>query len=54
MNGENRPLLTDDRVEVKKELVEVHQDFGENYRSFQRNLENIPQVNYEEPKDHNM
>ena len=41
MNGENRPLLTDDRAEFEKELVEVHQDFTE-----------LPQVNHEEPKHH--
>ena len=34
MNAENRPLLTDDRVEFEEESVEVHQDFRENYGSF--------------------
>ena len=34
MNGDSRPLLTDDRVEFEKESVDVHQDFRENYGSF--------------------
>jgi hypothetical protein len=36
MNGENRPILTDDRLEFEKELVEVHQDFREYYRTFKK------------------
>jgi hypothetical protein len=27
MNGENRPLVADELVEVEKQLVQVHQDF---------------------------
>ena len=47
MNGKNRPLVTDEPVEV--------QDFKENdCRSFERNLENIPQVIKEKPEDVNV
>ena len=46
MNRENRLLITDELVEI--------QDLQENDQSFQRNLENIPQINNETPKDVNM
>jgi hypothetical protein len=43
MKGENQPLVTDEPVEVEKQPIEV-QDFGEEYRSFLRNLWNILQI----------
>jgi hypothetical protein len=49
MNRENRQVVTDELVEFEKQPVGV-QDFGKNYQSFWRNLENIPQTNNESRK----
>ena len=49
MNRENRQVVTDELVEFEKQPVGV-QDFGKNYQSFWRNLENIPQTNNENRK----
>ena len=38
MNGENRPLLTDDQVEFEKELVKVHQDIREKITDYFRGI----------------
>ena len=47
MNGKNRPLVTDEPVDV--------QDLKENdCQSFERNLENIPQIIKEKPINVNM
>jgi hypothetical protein len=46
MNGENRPLVTDEPVEFEKQLVSSSR-LQEDYSSIQNNLWNIPQINEE-------
>ena len=46
----NWPVVTNEPVEFEKYLVDV-QDF---YQSFKRDLWNIPQINWENPKDYNV
>ena len=50
MNRINCMLVTDDPIEFEKRLVEV-EDFMKITPSFERNLENIPQINKRKPKD---
>ena len=51
MNRET--LFTDEPVEFEKQPVQF-QDFRENKRSMESNLQNIPPSNKEKPKDVNM
>lgn len=53
MNRENWPLIIHEPVEFQKQAVAV-QDLQEDYQSFQRNLENMPQIHEEKPNDVNM
>jgi len=46
------PVVTDEPVEFEKYLVDI-QDL-EFYQSFKRDLWNIPQINWEKPKDFNV
>ena len=46
MNGENRPLVTNEPVEV--------QDFRRKDQLFQRNPQNISRIDKGKPKDRNM
>jgi len=52
MNGENRPLVTDEPVEFEKQLVSSSR-LQEDYSSIQNNLWNKPQINEEKQKDVN-
>ena len=42
MDGENRPLVTDEPVEIEKQPVQVQDLVEENVQSFGGDLENIP------------
>lgn len=53
MNRENWPLIIPEPVEFQKETVAL-QELREDYQSFQRNLENMPQIHEEKLKDVNM
>ena len=50
MDGENRPLVTDEPVEIEKQPVQVQDLVEENVQSFGGDLENIPRFYKEEPK----
>ena len=53
MIGENRQLVTNEPVEFW-EITGWRSRLHEHYRSFEKNLENVPQISKEKPKDVNM